>query len=389
MAPSDHVTASERVFQLLALCTQRPKSSQIAAPLIRALATIPADVDMVDAAVQQGLAPLLLAHIRHAKAVVAPSVSVRLYAQQTHHVQAAAVRRRVVGEAVTALTTADVPLLVLKGAALAQLVYGDPGWRPMRDVDLLVRRTDARRAYEILRQLGFTLGERATAPGHHHLPALLKTVDGTTTVIELHHELLTRTPFVAPLDYDDLHPAVQTFTWAGLTLQTLGREDMLWHVYAHAFAINTLAPGIRLISVADLVHCVEAWADVLDWDALRRRYPRLVRALPLVHHLTPWSAPLAHRLHVQTARPVASLRSASSSLHWSAIADRDVLWPPTWWFRMRYGIDGPWRWWWYRGVGHPLRVVLSAAATASRRISSRLRGARAHRLLDQQPPRIR
>jgi hypothetical protein len=33
-----------------------------------------------------------------------------------------------------------VPFLVLKGPALAHLVYGDPRTRPMRDVDLLIRK---------------------------------------------------------------------------------------------------------------------------------------------------------------------------------------------------------------------------------------------------------
>jgi hypothetical protein len=375
------LTPADQVFRLLALCAQRPGHPQIATRLPPALAAAPPGIDLVECAAQHGLAPLLLAHIREAKAAVAPSVNVRLFAQQVDHVRAAAVRARVVREAVDALTAADVPLLVLKGAALAQLVYAEEACRPMRDVDLLVRRPDARRAYETLRRLGFAPGERATAPAHHHLPGLLKTEDGTTISIELHHELLQRTPFVAPMVYDDLRPAAQTFEWAGLTLQTLGREDMLWHVYAHAFVINTLCPGIRLISIADLVHATEAWVDLLDWDALGRRYGRLVRALPLVHSLTPWSARVTETLGVRMSRPLLSVRSASSSLHWSGIASRDVLWPAEWWFRMRYGIDGPRRWMWYRGAGHPLRVGMAAAGSAARRISRRLRVSRPHRLL--------
>ena len=43
------------------------------------------------------------------------------------------------------MAQAGVPFLVLKGAALAHLVYGDPRLRPMRDVDLLIRKADGRR----------------------------------------------------------------------------------------------------------------------------------------------------------------------------------------------------------------------------------------------------
>ncbi len=380
------MTPAEQVFQLLALCAQRPGHTQITARLPPALAATPPGTDLVEQAVQHGLAPLLLAHIREAKAVVAPSVSVRLYAQHAYHVRMATVRRRVVGETVEALTEANIPLLVLKGAALAQLVYDDAARRRCEtSISSSAERMPGARA-ETLRHFGFTPSERSTAPGHHHLPAMLKTEEGTAIVIELHHELLPRTPFVTPMIYDDLLPAAQSFEWDGLTLQTLGREDMVWHVYAHAFVINTLCPGIRLISLADLIHATEAWVDLLDWDALRRRYGRLVRTLPLVHHLAPWSAHVAETLRVQTSRPVSSPRSLSSSLHWSGIASRDVLWPPEWWFGMRYGIDGPWRWMWYRGAGHPLRVGVAAVGTASRRISSHLRDARPHRRLDGQRP---
>lgn len=375
------MTPAAEVFQLLALCAQRPGHPVVAAQLPRRLAEA-SRLDLVDQAEQQGLAPLLLAHIRSAKAAVPASVNVRLYAQRAYHARHAIVRRAVVGEAVHALASADIPVLVLKGAALAQIVYGDVVWRPMRDVDLLVRRSDAGRAYNTLQQNGFTSGERITARDHHHLPAVLKTVGDVTVVIELHHQLLPRTPFIAPRSYEDLRPAAQTFVWDGLALETLAREDMLWHVYAHAFAINVLSPGIRIISIADLIHATEAWVDVLDWDLLRREYPQLLRAMTLVHRLTPWSERVVAALDLQPRQPFAHTRALSSSLHWSGAASRDVLWPQEWWFRMRYGVDGPLRWLWYRAVGHPLRLVLSACATALRRIGSR-RGGHGHRLLNE------
>ena len=106
---------------------------------------------------------------------------------------------------------------------------------------------------------------------------------------------MVRTPFVEPRDYDDLIRRSQPFEWDGMSCQTLGCEDMLWHVYAHAFVINTLRPGaIRLLSVADLVHATEAWIDRIDWERLRRKYGgRLLRALHVLHDLVPWSPHVA------------------------------------------------------------------------------------------------
>jgi putative nucleotidyltransferase-like protein len=67
---------------------------------------------------------------------------------------------------------------------------------------------------------------------------MARTVTGATVTIELHHELLARTPFVAGA-YEDLIDGARALDWDGVACQTLGCEDMLWHVYAHAFVINT------------------------------------------------------------------------------------------------------------------------------------------------------
>src|SRR4029077_8232101 len=116
-----------------------------------------------------------------------------------------------------------------------------PRLRPMRDVDLLIRKPDAGRALDVLMRCGFRPGA-AVPSHHHHLQGMAKTQEGATVTIELHHELLARTPFVAPRDHDDLIHGSQPFEWGGMTYRTLGREDMLWHVYAHAFVVYTLRP---------------------------------------------------------------------------------------------------------------------------------------------------
>ena len=158
-----------------------------------------------------------------------------------------------------------------------------------------------------------------------------------------------------------------------MTCQTLGREDMLWHAYAHAFVINTLHPGaIRLLSVADLAHITEAWIDQIDWELLRRQYARLPRALHVLHDLVPWSPHVAEVLREQVKRPATVVRAypIASDPDWSVALIPDVLWPPEWWFRMRYGITAWPRWFWFRGVGHPVYLALSAGRAVMSRLSS-------------------
>jgi hypothetical protein len=52
---------------------------------------------------------------------------------------------------------AEVPVLVLKGPVLAQLLYGDPTARSYSDLDILVRRKDAPRAARVLEENGYPL----------------------------------------------------------------------------------------------------------------------------------------------------------------------------------------------------------------------------------------
>lgn len=50
---------------------------------------------------------------------------------------------------------ARVPLMPLKGALLGAVCYGDPGERPMADLDLLVRHQDLERGVALLAELGY------------------------------------------------------------------------------------------------------------------------------------------------------------------------------------------------------------------------------------------
>jgi hypothetical protein len=367
------MTLPDGTFRFLSLCTQRPGSVAVARHLPTALAAVPSFDGLAIAAEQHGMEPLVLAHVERTGLAIPADLRARLRARQVQHAHAASVRARVVADVSSAMAQAGVPFLVLKGAALAHLVYGDPRLRPMRDVDLLVRKADARRALDVLVCCGCRPGSAAVPPRHHHMQGMAKTMEGATVTIELHHELLARTPFVERRDYDDLIRRSQPFEWGGITCRTLGCEDMLWHAYAHAFVINTLHPGaMRLLSVADLVHATEAWIDRIDWARLRRQYGRLGRALHVLDDLVPWSPHVAEVLREQVKRPAAAVRASpiNSDPYWSTTLIPDVLWLPEWWFRMRYGITGWPRWVWFRGVGHPARLALSA----ERAISTRLPG---------------
>ncbi len=300
-------TLHDGVFRFLSLCAAPPGSSAVEERLPSALAIVPSFDELALAAEQHGLEPLVLAHIERTGLAIPATVRDRLRARLTVHAHAASVRTRVVADVGLAMAQAEVPFLVLKGAALAHQVYDHPRLRPMRDVDLLIRKADAGRAVDVLKHCGFRPGGPVVPPRHHHLQGMARTLDGATVTIELHHEVMVRTPFVKPRSYQDVIQRSQPFEWGGTTYRTLGPEDMLWHVYAHAFVINPLRPGaIRLLSVADLVHATEAWVDQINWAQLRSQYSRLLRALHVLHDLVPWSPHVAEVLCAHAERPAAA-----------------------------------------------------------------------------------
>src|SRR3954451_2652105 len=148
-------TLSDSAFRFLSLCALPPGSVAAAQRLPSALSAVTSFDELATAAEQHGLDPLVLAHIERTGLAIPEDIRARLRARTTQHAHAAAVRGRVLANVRRAMAQATEPVLVLKGAALAHLVYGDPGLRPMRDVDLLVPTADTRRAVDLLTRCGF------------------------------------------------------------------------------------------------------------------------------------------------------------------------------------------------------------------------------------------
>ena len=105
-------------------------------------------------------------------------------------------------QSLDALASAQVEVMVLKGAGLAGQVYAGFVERPMIDLDLLVRRADAMRARDVLREAGWSAPHDPALEefyaAHHHL-APLEDRRGTGRTLELHTGLLpAENPFRWP-----------------------------------------------------------------------------------------------------------------------------------------------------------------------------------------------
>jgi hypothetical protein len=101
------------------------------------------------------------------------------------------------GRVLTALSEMGIPVIVLKGAALAELVYSGVGLRKMVDLDLLVQRPDLDTAESLLQRLGYrAMGSHSEWDRHHHhiIPYMSPT---GSSVVEIHHHIHRQTPLLA------------------------------------------------------------------------------------------------------------------------------------------------------------------------------------------------
>lgn len=162
-----------------------------------------------------------------------------------------------------------VPLLAYKGPALAQQAFGDITLRRYVDLDLIVRRRDAKRAGVLLQSLGYRKPEGLTEAHEDFLLRrqhnLAYTRDGGLMIVELHWE-------VAPAHFAAV--PIGEGVWGGATSVRLfgaevrcpSPEDLLLALAVH----GTKHLWERLAWVCDVAALVNSQAD-FDWHGVLRR----------------------------------------------------------------------------------------------------------------------
>ena len=325
-----------------------------------------------------GLVPLVWHHARAYGIPVPEPERKRLGGLVIRHRDISRVQTEVLCEIVEALDRAGIEHLVLKGAALAHLIYPSPELRPMRDLDLLVAPHDARQAQTLLRDLGFDApldARHRVQRFHHHLPLATCRRAGLQINVEIHRDALSGDQF-GTLALPSLAERPREVVVERRRLRTFGHLDMLRHLRSHTFEPATRT---RLIAVADLVGYAARYRDEIDWEAMARRDPTVVNALTLLHYVTPLPASLGHfRPPARTTPPpgvgqgIAPLAAAAGRADARSLVG-ELLYPSEWWMRAYYGVPlhrslAPVRWgrhlgrlvWW--GVRRAFSLLLGGAA---------------------------
>lgn len=330
----------------------------------------------VDAVDHHQLAPLACACLSARRDVVPAMIRRRFDAQVLRQRAWRRTRSTALAEVLDALDRASIAPLVLKGAALAWMIYPSPDLRPMSDVDLLVPRAAASAAARVLARIGFlpapTSGPRAPAR-HHHLPTLTR--PGPLPIhVELHVDAIDADAR-ASITAETLTSPPQAFAMDGLTASTLGHRDMLRHL-AHHVLQPSWDGRVRLLGIVDLYRYAAAYVARADWPSIARDEPFVLNTLQCLHYVIPLPAthaavtppphwPVPARVGV-TLRPLRAIAADDDRIE----ALRDLVFdPPAWWLHAYYGVplDRPlsgvrlWR--------HPRRV----ARWLTRRAIERLR----------------
>jgi hypothetical protein len=159
-----------------------------------------------------------------------------------------------------------IEVVVLKGPSVAHTAYPDPALRPFRDLDLLVRTSDWRRACALLAGMGWPRGLPEPRPGFDERfgkGAVYLTEDGQE--IDL-HRTLTLGPFGLWLDPDELFEHTAPLWIGGRCLRRLDDTALLMHVAIHA-ALGLREPMVLPVRDVAQVAAVGAvgWNVMADW----------------------------------------------------------------------------------------------------------------------------
>lgn len=262
--------------------------------------TGPETAEIVRQAAENGITPLLYHCLStRASAPTLPPAAIEHLRQEAMRAAAQSLRiGRELAEILALFETHAIPVILLKGAHLGYVVYGNAALRTMGDLDLMVHREHLAIAGTLLAQLGYTPQhdplEVVDYEQHHHVRPLGK--PGALR-IDLHWTIARPTmPFA--VDVDGIWRRAVRVRVAGVAALALCPEDLLLHLCLHTSFDHQFRLGLR--ACWDVLQVVRHHCASIDWPALigRARQWGIGRyvylTLRLVRELLAADIPLAH-----------------------------------------------------------------------------------------------
>ncbi|MDY7032098.1 MAG: nucleotidyltransferase family protein [Thermodesulfobacteriota bacterium] len=180
------------------------------------------------------------------------------------------------GNILHVLNEEGIQVIVLKGAALAETVYGNIALRPMTDVDLLVRKEDMLMIDKQLKALGYFPSDRSIGDIDFS-STYLTTLDyrhASTHSPSFHihwHFINSSIPnkhYIRDIDMEDIWQDAQKTNIADAETLVMAPHHLLIHLSEHALRISHSFN--KLIFFCDMNEAIHFYNEKLDWDMLMR-----------------------------------------------------------------------------------------------------------------------
>lgn len=259
--------------------------------------------------------------------LVPPDAVAALRALHTERAGAALTRLRDVIAIAEQLDRAGVRFLFVKGLALSLQLYGKPGMRDSKDIDVLVEPGALARVDAVLGALGYArpAADRARDPLPGHDAKEIGYFDTARGVMVEVHTRLTENGDLYPTDFEELWATRETLDVAGRALPAMPRERLATYLAVHG-AHHNWARLMWLLDLAPLTGSPAATEAALA-DARRHGLePVLLHALWLLHHWFGHEVPAELLDRAQANRTVRLLNRMTAlhhaGAHWHEAAPR-------------------------------------------------------------------
>jgi hypothetical protein len=224
--------------------------------------------DLLQQSARHGITPLFYHHLKtfHPDIPIPPNVTGRL--RQAYLDNAARNLRLYdnLSKVLKILRRDRIPVIVLKGAHLAEFVYGNRALRFMGDLDLLVQKDDLMRVDALLLEMGCTptVHNRIVGKDNHEFVYVMPKRDVS---LEIHWSILSPM-FPFTIDTDGQWERSRPVLIAGVDAAVLCPEDLLLHLCLHAGCTHGFEPGLKLF--CDISEILQHSGGGMDWGLVQR-----------------------------------------------------------------------------------------------------------------------
>lgn len=256
----------ERAFAVVVACTDWPLDDKRKAQIAATYDLLGGDLQALLVQVRRHRVPMIVASGLAAAGCAVPQALAQIAAAGARHAM------HQVGEGLRVIAHLEahgIDAIVIKGAPLSQLLYGDATMRQCSDIDLMVAWDQFEQAIIVLRDCGYALASGTPPFGDWRINDWRKLRKDVTLVhaekqvkLELHHRLIGLPNMLHGLGIDQAERPVKL---AGRSLRIFGDADLFAYLCVHAVTSH----WIRLKWLTDLrVMLASADPDTIaHWQA--------------------------------------------------------------------------------------------------------------------------